>query len=83
MSSIVGGIGIFLVGMILMTEGLKGVAGDALRNVLARFTRGPVSALATGAAVTAVVQSSSATTLTTIGFVSAGLLPFPRAIGVP
>ncbi len=77
-----GGIGIFLLGMILMTDGLKQVAGDSLRKLLARFTGGPLSALMTGAVVTAVVQSSSATTLTTIGFVSAGLLSFKQAVGV-
>jgi phosphate:Na+ symporter len=82
MSEVLGGIGIFLIGMVLMTEGLKSAAGDSLRSVLARFTRGPLSAIATGAGVTALVQSSSATTLTTIGFVSAGLLTFPQAIGV-
>lgn len=77
-----GGIGIFLIGMILLTEGLKSAAGSALRDVLQRFARGPVSAMFSGAAVTALVQSSSATTLTTIGFVSAGLLTFPQAVGV-
>ncbi len=81
-SSTLGGIGIFLIGMILLTEGLKDAAGSALRDVLQRFTRGPGSAMASGAAVTALVQSSSATTLTTIGFVSAGLLTFPQAVGV-
>ncbi len=77
-----GGIGIFLIGMILLTEGLRSAAGSALRDVLQRFARGPTSAMASGAAVTALVQSSSATTLTTIGFVSAGLLTFPQAVGV-
>ena len=80
--TILGGIGLFLLGMILMTEGLKAAAGDALRRVLQRLTGGPVRALASGAAMTALVQSSSATTLATIGFVSAGLLTFPQAIGV-
>lgn len=81
-SQLLGGVGLFLLGMILMTEGLKAVAGDALRRVLARFTGGPVSAFLSGAAVTAAVQSSSATTLMTIGFVSAGLLQFPQAVGI-
>jgi phosphate:Na+ symporter len=79
---ILGGIGLFLLGMVLMTDGLKAVAGDALRRVLARFVGGPVSALASGVTVTALVQSSTATTLITIGFVSAGLVTFPQAIGV-
>jgi phosphate:Na+ symporter len=80
--ALVGGIGLFLLGMILLTDGLKAAAGDALRRLLAHFTGGPIKALLSGAAVTAVVQSSSATTLTTIGFVSAGLLTFPQAVGV-
>ncbi len=77
-----GGIGLFLLGMVLMTDGLKAAAGDALRSMLQRFTRGPWSALTTGLVVTALVQSSSATTLMTIGFVSAGLLQFQQAVGV-
>jgi len=77
-----GGIGLFLIGMVLMTDGLKIAAGDALKRTLERFTGGPLSAVAAGAGVTALVQSSSATTLMTIGFVSAGLLAFPQALGV-
>lgn len=82
MASVLGGIGLFLLGMILLTDGLKALAGDALRGLLARFTTNRFSALATGAGVTALVQSSSATTLATIGFVSAGLLSFQNAISV-
>jgi phosphate:Na+ symporter len=81
-SSILGGIGLFLLGMVLMTEGLKAAAGDALRRVLSRFTGGRVQAFLSGAAVTVLVQSSSATILTTIGFVSAGLLTFSQSLGV-
>ncbi|TVR49182.1 MAG: Na/Pi cotransporter family protein [Puniceicoccaceae bacterium] len=80
--NLLGGIGLFLLGMLLLTEGLKAFAGDSLRRALLRFTRRPVSAFASGAAVTALVQSSSATTLATIGFVSAGLLTFGQAVGV-
>lgn len=81
-ATILGGVGLFLLGMVLMTDGLKAVAGDALRRVLSRFVSGPISALFSGITVTALLQSSSATTLTTIGFVSAGLLTFPQAVGV-
>jgi len=81
-AGILGGIGIFLIGMILLTEGLKAAAGGTLRGMLARVVRGPTSSIAAGAGVTALVQSSSATTLTTIGFVSAGLLTFPQAVGL-
>jgi phosphate:Na+ symporter len=82
LATVTGGIGLFLLGMVLMTDGLKTLAGDALRRVLARYTGSPLRAVAAGAGVTALVQSSSATTLATIGFVSAGLLGFHNAIGV-
>tara|TARA_R110002072_G_scaffold28182_3_gene90770 strand:+ start:1211 stop:2842 length:1632 start_codon:yes stop_codon:yes gene_type:complete len=81
-STILGGIGLFLLGMILLTDGLKALAGDSLRTFLARFAGGRLSSIAAGAGVTALVQSSSATTLTTIGFVSAGLLTFEQSLGV-
>jgi phosphate:Na+ symporter len=79
---LVGGIGLFLLGMALLSDGLKAFAGDSLRRVLVRFTGSPVKAFASGALATALVQSSSATTVMVIGFVSAGLLTFPQAIGV-
>lgn len=81
-AGILGGVGTFLIGMILMTEGLKTAAGDQLRALLQRSAGTRWSALLSGIAVTAAVQSSSATTVTTIGFVSAGLLSFPQAIAV-
>lgn len=79
---LVGGIGLFLLGMVLLTDGLKAFAGDALRGALVRFTGTPLKAFGSGALVTLMVQSSSATTVTVIGFVSAGLLTFPQAVGV-
>ena len=82
MMTTLGGIGLFLLGMLLLTDGIKALAGGALREVLTRFVRGPVTAMCSGTALTAVLQSSSATMLTTIGFVSAGLITFPQAIGV-
>jgi phosphate:Na+ symporter len=81
-TTIAGGIGLFLLGMVLLTDGLKAAAGNALRGVLARFTGGTTRAVLSGAGLTALVQSSSATVLTTIGFVSAGLLTLRQAIGV-
>ncbi len=65
-----------------MTEGLRALAGDALNRVLYRFTKSPPTGALTGAGVTALLQSSSATTVATVGFVSAGLLTFPQALGV-
>jgi phosphate:Na+ symporter len=81
-TQLLGGIGLFLLGMLLLTDGLKAAAGDALKRVLVRFTGRPVSAFFSGLTLTALVQSSSATTLATIGFVSAGLLTFAQAIGI-
>lgn len=81
-SQVLGGVGLFLIGMVLMTEGLKAAAGDTIRRVLSHLTGGRIRAVLSGAAITLVVQSSSATTLATIGFVSAGLLTFPQAIGL-
>jgi phosphate:Na+ symporter len=77
-----GGIGLFLLGMVLLTDGLKAFAGEALRRALVRFTGTPLKAFGSGALITVLVQSSSATTVTVIGFVSAGLLTFPQAVGV-
>lgn len=81
-AQVLGGVGLFLTGMVLVTDGLREAAGDTLRRALLRFTAGPGQALATGALVTALVQSSSATTTATIGFVSAGLLSFEQALGL-
>ncbi|MFU8804554.1 MAG: Na/Pi cotransporter family protein [Bradymonadaceae bacterium] len=80
--TILGGIGVFLLGMKLLSDNLRDAAGDALRVMLARFTEGKFSSVATGTIFTALVQSSSATTLASIGFVSAGLLTFSQAVGV-
>ena len=77
----IGGIGLFLIGMMLLSEGLIAFAGPALRRGLVRFTGTPLKAFTSGALATALVQSSSATTVTLIGFVSAGLVTFAQAIG--
>ena len=78
----VGGIGVFLLGMVLLTEGLRAMAGRSLRRGLARFTGSRISAVVSGAVATTLVQSSTATTMTTIGLVAAGLLPIVNAVGV-
>ncbi len=82
MFRLAGGIGLFLLGLILLTDGLKSWAGDALRRVLLRFTGTTRRAFLSGFVITALVQSSSATTVALIGFVSAGLIAFPQAVGV-
>jgi phosphate:Na+ symporter len=77
-----GGIGLFLIGMMLLTNGLVAFSGPALKQALGRFTGTPYKAFLSGALITALVQSSTATTATLIGFVSAGLITFSQAIGV-
>src|SRR5215510_11020668 len=80
--SVLGGVGLFLLGMTIMTGGLKGLAGSALRTVLSKAAATPLSGSLWGAVVTLLVQSSSATTMTTIGLVSAGLLTFRQGLGL-
>ena len=77
-----GGLAIFLYGMEMMGDALKLVAGNRMRDILAKLTTNRVMALVTGAGVTAVVQSSSITTVMLVGFVSAGLMSSVQAIGV-
>jgi phosphate:Na+ symporter len=77
-----GGVGLFLIGISIMTRGLRAVAGPALRRALAALTASPWSGAATGAVATAVLHSSSAVTVTAVGFVGAGLLSFPQALGL-
>jgi phosphate:Na+ symporter len=79
---ILGGVGLFLLGMTVMTDGLKALAGSALRTALGKAAATPVSGAFWGAVVTLLVQSSSAVTMTTIGLVSAGLLTFPQGLGL-
>lgn len=80
--SLLGSLGLFLYGMKIMSEGLEKFAGDRLRNILAAMTRNRVMGVLTGIAVTALIQSSSATTVMVISFVNAGLMNLAQAIGV-
>ena len=77
-----GGIGLFLLAMKFITDGLKLAAGNALRNLLGRWTQTPIKGIGAGCLLTAIVQSSSAVTVATIGFVNAGLLTLFQAVGV-
>src|SRR5262245_63684717 len=77
-----GGLGLFLLGIHHLTDGLKGLAGDSLRRALQRLVAGRFSAVVSGALFTAVIQSSTAAILTVIGFVSAGLVTFAEATGM-
>lgn len=78
----VGGLGLFLFGMAVMTSGLKKLAGEKMHQWLGRATKTPLSGAITGASVTAIVQSSSATTVAAVGFVGAGLMTFAQALGI-
>lgn len=77
-----GGLGLFLLGMTLLTDGLKTAGGKALQHILGAWTRTRPRALASGMGVTALVQSSSAVTVATIGFANAGLLTLGQSVWV-
>lgn len=78
----VGGVGMFLYGMKTMSEGLQKVAGPKFGNVLKLLTANKFTAIAVGTIVTAVIQSSAATTIMVVGFVNAGLMSLSNAVGV-
>lgn len=80
--TLIGAVGMFLYGMKLMSEGLQKVAGDRLRNILAVMTNNRFSGTLTGIFVTALVQSSSATTVMVVSFVNAGLLSLGQSMAV-
>ena len=80
--TLIGALGMFLYGMTLMSEGLQKTAGDKLRSFLASMTSNKFKRVMTGLGVTALVQSSSATTIMVVSFVNAGLLTLGNAIGV-
>ena len=77
-----GGLALFIYGMRKMTEALKTVAGVKLKDVLARLTTNRFTGALSGALITAVIQSSSVTTVMVVGFVSAGLITFTQSVGV-
>jgi phosphate:Na+ symporter len=79
---LLGGLALFLYGMEKMTDGLKAAAGKQMNTLLAKLTYNPVLGAITGAIVTAVIQSSSVTTVLVVGFVSAGLMTLVQSVGV-
>ena len=80
--NLLGGMGLFLMGMWLLSEGLKLAGGHALRIILSRWTGTPLRGLLSGMFITSLVQSSSAVTVATIGFVNAGLISLRQAVRV-
>ena len=81
-SGVIGGLALFLFGMDVMTRSLKQVAGDYMKTLLGRMTRNRFVGLATGATVTAIIQSSSITTVLLVGFISAGLMSNAQSVAV-
>jgi phosphate:Na+ symporter len=79
---LVGSLGLFLYGMKIMSEGLQKLAGNKLRNVLSAMTKNRIMGVLTGVMITALIQSSSATTVMVVSFVNAGLLSLVQSIGV-
>lgn len=79
---LIGGLAIFIYGMNMMSECLQKAAGEKMKKILALLTKNPILGVLAGALTTAVLQSSSATTVMTIGFVSAGLMSLPQAISI-
>ncbi|MBF0453779.1 MAG: Na/Pi cotransporter family protein [Magnetococcales bacterium] len=79
---LLGGLALFLFGLDMMTDSMKKVAGDKMRDVLAKMTTNRFAGVFTGALVTSVVQSSSVTTVLVVGFVTAGLMNLSQSIGV-
>jgi phosphate:Na+ symporter len=80
--NVIGGLALFLLAMLMMTEGLKGFAGDGLKQLLGRFTSTPFRGVLAGVLVTGLVQSSTAVTVAVIGFVNVGLLGLRQGLGV-
>ena len=78
----IGGLGLFLFGLRILSDGLQQVAGDRMRSLLEKGTKNPVRGVLTGMATTILVQSSTATTVLTVGLVNTGLLTLRQAIGV-
>lgn len=78
----IGGLGLFLYGMHIMADGLQKSAGDRVKSLMGFLTRNRFVAVLVGAGITAIIQSSSATTVMVVGFVNAGMLTLTQAVGV-
>ena len=79
---LLGGLAVFIFGMNMMSDCLQKAAGERMKSILALLTKNPILRVIAGALTTAVLQSSSATTVMAIGFVSAGLMTLPQAISI-
>ncbi len=79
---LLGGLGLFIYGMKIMGDGLENAAGEGLKSILEKVTKNRIIAVIVGAIVTAIIQSSSATTVMVVGFVNAGLINLAQAAGI-
>ena len=80
--TMVGGLALFLYGMDVMGDGLAKTSGGKLEQILEKLTSTPIKAVLLGAGVTAVIQSSSATTVMVVGFVNSGIMKLSQAVGI-
>ncbi|MDE7222723.1 MAG: Na/Pi symporter, partial [Acetatifactor sp.] len=80
--SMIGGLALFLYGMNLLGDGLAGASGGRMESILEKLTGNPLKAVLLGAGVTAVIQSSSATTVMVVGFVNSGIMRLEQAVNV-
>ena len=80
--TLIGGLALFLYGMNAMGDGLAKVSGGKLEKILENLTSNPIKAVLLGAGVTAVIQSSSATTVMVVGFVNSGIMKLNQAVGI-
>ena len=80
--NMLGGLALFLYGMTIMGDGLTKLSGGRLERILEKLTSNPLKAVLLGAGVTAVIQSSSATTVMVVGFVNSGIMKLSQAIGI-
>ena len=77
-----GGLALFLYGMETMGKGLEKLSGGRLERILEKLTSNPIKAVLLGAGVTAIIQSSSATTVMVVGFVNSGIMKLTQAVGI-
>ena len=80
--TMVGGLALFLYGMSLLGDGLSKASGGRMEKILEKLTSNPIKAVLLGAGVTAVIQSSSATTVMVVGFVNSGIMKLSQAVGI-
>ena len=81
-ASLLGGLALFLYGMNMMSQGMEAAAGNKMKQILERLTTNRYLGVLVGAVITAIIQSSSATTVMVVGFVNSGIMKLSQAIGI-